>query len=56
MFDSNLDILNVLDAISMKIGMHCQETLFQHIQRIFKYENLVIKKIQKQKCRREKSR
>ena len=54
MFDSNLDILNVLGAISMKIDMHCRETLFQHIQVHFfcKFESLVIKKIEKQKCRR----
>ena len=34
-FDSNLDILQVLDAISMKIGMYCRETLFQYIQAYF---------------------
>ena len=52
MFDSNLDILNVLGAIPLKIGMYFRETLFQHIPAIFKFESLVIKKIQKQKCRR----
>ena len=31
MCDSNLDILSVLGPISMKIGMYCRETLFQHI-------------------------
>ena len=30
-FYSNLDILNVLGPISMKIGMYCPETLFQNI-------------------------
>ena len=35
MFDPNLDILNILGAISMKIGMYCQETLFQHIPAYF---------------------
>ena len=34
-FDSNLDILNVLGPISMKIGMYCRETLFEHIPECF---------------------
>ena len=45
MFDSNLDILNVLGPITMKIGMYCWETLFQHIPAYFKFETLFIKKI-----------
>ena len=32
---SNLDILNVLGAISMKFGMFCKKTLFQHITAYF---------------------
>ena len=35
MFYSNLNILNVLSAISMKIGMYCRETLFQNIPAYF---------------------
>ena len=36
MFDSNLDILNVLGPISRNIGMYCRETLFEHIHaRVF---------------------
>ena len=31
----NLDILNVLGAISMKICINCRETLFQHIPAYF---------------------
>ena len=34
-FDSNVDILNVLGAISMKIGMYCRESLFQNIPAYF---------------------
>ena len=30
MFDSNLNISNVLGVISVKIGIYCRETLFQH--------------------------
>ena len=33
--DSNLDIFNVLGAISLKIGMYCREILFQHIPAYF---------------------
>ena len=56
MFDSNLDFLNVLDAISMKIGMCNAGKPCSNKFHIFKFENLVIKKIQKQKFRRQKSR
>ena len=35
MFDSNLNILYILGAISMKIGMYCWESLFQHIPALF---------------------
>ena len=35
MFDSNLDILNVLGPISMKIDMYCWETSFHYIPVFF---------------------
>ena len=52
MFGSNRDILTVLGAISMKLACIAGKPCSNIFQRIFKFESLVIKKIQKQKCRR----